>query len=245
MKPFSSAWYAHPTPGLLEPGTEVVIRAKAFVLAKWRERAKEIGSGEARDLSRSCKFSSLFAKMVFGGAIAGNDDHQFVTRKGKILDLNAEASDVTSLPNAYADEKGFVGNKHHHVSMKSCVPRVRRWVKEFVALEAAPKYPLSMTCDEAVDFLLDHKARNAHGLLEWQDAKQIANAAAVWTLVQVPMSEMPGAAYFPARQNRRRRMPGFALDCGDGQWDVLDGRNRVAEARWYKDQMIPMYTAKV
>ncbi len=107
------------------------------------------------------------------------------------------------------------------------------------------KYPPTLTSSEATDFLLDHKARNAHGPLDWNDVKEIANAAPLWTLTQVPMAQMPGAAFFPARSNRRRRLPGFALDLGDGTFEILDGRNRVCEARWYKDATIPLYVAKI
>ncbi len=248
MKAFSASWYAHPVRGALEPRSEVVERAKAFLLTKWRERAMESGKPVPADLSSACKFSSLFVKLVFGGGIVGNRDHQFVVREGVILDLNAAASDVRALPHAHEEGEGFIGSEDHHFYMKTCVPRVRSWVKEFLAAEKSravkSKYPATLTNDQALDFLLDHKARNAHGVLDWNEVKQIANAAALWTLVHVPMSEMPGAAYFPARQNRRRRMPGFALDLGDGQWEILDGRNRVCEARWYKDTTIPMYTAR-
>ncbi len=114
-----------------------------------------------------------------------------------------------------------------------------------MVLSAKAKYPPALTNDEAVDFLLEHEARNGGGLLDWNEAKQIANAANVWTLTQVPVEQLPGRSYFPARSNRRRRMPGFALDLGGGMWEILDGRHRVSEARFYKDATIPMYVAKV
>ena len=138
MKAFSPSWYANATPGMLEPDKEAVGRAKVFLLAKWRERAAERGDGVPVDLSRACKFSSLFTKIVFGGSIAGNRDHQFVVScDGSVIDLNAEARDVVALPHAYRAEPGFIGNDEHHLSMKSCVPRVKKWAKEFLAAESA------------------------------------------------------------------------------------------------------------
>jgi hypothetical protein len=111
------------------------------------------------DLSASCKFTSLFAQAVFGGRIRGNEGHQYVElENGQILDLNIDAADVKRMMTAFEkdgrtgwfnddenpgnghvyhgdphqhDAKWF-GNPDHIESMRSIVPRVNNWVKEFL-----------------------------------------------------------------------------------------------------------------
>jgi hypothetical protein len=118
-----------------------------------------------------------------------------------------------------------------------------QWVQ---ALSVKPsRYPATLTAGQACDFLLDRKARNGFGVLEYNEAKHIANAASLWTLKQVPLDQVLGGASFPARGGRRRRMPGFALDIGGETYDVLDGRHRIAEARYAKDSTVPLYVAAV
>ena len=90
----------------LEPSPDNVEAAATFAFAKWRERwaekkadwEKSVGSpfpeAECDDLSGSCKFTSVFAAVVFDYGIDGNHDHQFAIRKGHVIDLNAGAADV-------------------------------------------------------------------------------------------------------------------------------------------------------
>ncbi len=112
---------------------ENIERAKAFVFEKWKERAAERGQPEPADLSYACKFSSLFAQQIFGGEIQGNANHQFLrTPNGQILDLNIDAADVKKLgAGAHGHDKRWFGNRDHKESMKSCMPRVEKWVEEF------------------------------------------------------------------------------------------------------------------
>jgi hypothetical protein len=104
------------------------------------------------------------------------------------------------------------------------------------------QYSATLTSDEALNFLLDHKCRNGFGVLDWNEAKQIARAGSTWTLTQIPVS---GKTSFPARQGRRRRMPGFALDLGDGTFEILDGRHRMSEAKYAGDATVLFYVTKV
>lgn len=118
--------------------------ARGFLLVKWKERALERGSAEPSDLSNGCKFAYMFAQRVFGGALRGNWDHQFVTLpSGQLLDLTAPCVNVAELAAAnrdpYRHDVDFWGNHEHLASMASCEPRVTRWVGEFLAqLDAAP-----------------------------------------------------------------------------------------------------------
>jgi hypothetical protein len=111
------------------------------------------------DLSSACKFTSMFAQAVFGGRLRGNEGHQYVQlNDGTTLDLNMDASDVQRMIRVFAkdgrtgwfnddenpgnghvyhgdphqhDPKWF-GNPDHIESMRSIVPRVNDWVKEFL-----------------------------------------------------------------------------------------------------------------
>lgn len=60
----------------IEPSEEAVQAAKVFLLQKWIERHHELEKSgpEPTDLSDSCKFTSIFASVVFGGEITGNYD---------------------------------------------------------------------------------------------------------------------------------------------------------------------------
>jgi hypothetical protein len=109
--------------------------AKAFVFEKWKERAAEMGRSTPEDLSYACKFTSIFAQRVFGGELRGNYDHQYlVTHDGKIVDLNEEARDVLELgDDAHEHDDEFFGSDDHEASLASCLPRVEKWVQEFLA----------------------------------------------------------------------------------------------------------------
>lgn len=129
-----------PTRGWLESDTQAILsltaenraRAVAFLFRKWKERAAERHAPEPADLSRSCKFVTLFAKCVFGGHIEGNRAHQFNVIDGQVVDFNYDASDVRGLPDPYLHDGLFFANADHLSSMASCMSRVNRWVDEFL-----------------------------------------------------------------------------------------------------------------
>ena len=88
------------------PSEEAVQDARDFLLEKWIERHIELGKIDEpvpSDLSDSCKFTSIFASVVFDGRISGNYDHVFIELDcGRILDLNADAADVGALSDAHS-----------------------------------------------------------------------------------------------------------------------------------------------
>lgn len=108
-----------------------IAKVKEFVFKKWQERAVERGE-TVRDLSNSCKFTSMFAQKIFGGEIRGNYNHQYLVLGNKIIDLNDEADDVLKMKNPWQHDKKFFGKRDHKASMKSCEPRVDQWVEEFI-----------------------------------------------------------------------------------------------------------------
>lgn len=129
--------------GLLPPTPENIERAKQFAFQKWIEYHEErkarcgprVNYRMPHDLTNACKFTSLFARAIFGGRLRGNEAHQFVQlADGTIIDLNIDAEDVQQLEDyAHRHEVGFWGNPDHKDSVDSCVPRVDRWVNEFIS----------------------------------------------------------------------------------------------------------------
>jgi hypothetical protein len=129
----------------IEPNDDNLSAASAFALEMWRRRWEDRrdswleefgcldGFRERRpeDLSGSCKFTSLFAAAVFGGAIDGNFEHQYAVKDGAIIDLNLEAEDVRSLAAPHARDPLFFGSRDHLASMRTCAPRVNAWLAEF------------------------------------------------------------------------------------------------------------------
>lgn len=132
------AWLHEPLPAALPATPALVAAARDFALARWRERAAEYGAPPPDDLTGSCKFTSLFAALVFGGRLRGNKDHQFVELPdGARLDLNAGARDVRRLgTHAHTHERTFWANPEHRDAMRTCEARARAWAERFLA-EAA------------------------------------------------------------------------------------------------------------
>jgi hypothetical protein len=125
--------------GGLEPSEENLQMVRNFVLEKWRERALEKGVPPEKmpdDLSDSCKFTALFGSVVFSADIAGNYSHVFNMVEGKILDINADASDVKGRDGIHRHDSDFIESYAFRQSMKDCRERVRDWLQEFAAIYA-------------------------------------------------------------------------------------------------------------
>jgi hypothetical protein len=123
-------------PARLPATPENIARAKKFVMEKWIERARERYEPRVpTDLSNSCKFSSLFAREIFGGRLRGNQAHQFVElADGTKVDLNIDARDVRELGDHahHHEDEVFWGNPEHQQAVDSCRPRVDQWIAEFM-----------------------------------------------------------------------------------------------------------------
>lgn len=106
-----------------------VLREVAWDL--WCDRAEERGWTPPKDLSGSCKFSSLLLHEICGLEMRGNRDHQFcVTADGTVVDLNAGSGDILALARPYRRDQRFWGNREHREALESCLPRVAAWAQE-------------------------------------------------------------------------------------------------------------------
>lgn len=127
--------YARDRTGILAPSRAAIAAAKRFLLAQWQDRAAEYGRAPVSTLQNACKFSSLFAWMVFGGRLEGNADHQWVRLAGgQLLDLSDYAG-YRFYPSgvAYGPDPAFWLNPEHRRSLDACAERVNAWVATFIA----------------------------------------------------------------------------------------------------------------
>lgn len=124
-------WTAHHE-GVLVYSYEYFAQAKIFVFRKWCEHAVERHAAIPTDLSGSCKYGSLFMNQVFGGSICGHYEHQYNRIGGRIVDLSHDSADVARMANPYLHEQEYFAIPELRDSLDLCLPRVNRWVIEFM-----------------------------------------------------------------------------------------------------------------
>lgn len=97
----------------------------------WTERQAERGSEYSGSREGSCKFAALLARALFGGRLAGNDEHVFVVLdNGAVLDLNQNQPDVCALgANAWDQQDLVQAHSDYREALGSCMPRVERWLR--------------------------------------------------------------------------------------------------------------------
>jgi hypothetical protein len=132
-------------PGRLRYSHVHFAEAKAFLLDQWGRLGVARGAQPSApgDLSGACKYGSLFAQYVFGGAIRGHFEHQYNLIEGRLVDLSHDALDVGHMRHPYQHEPDFFLLPELQRSLGLCVPRAERWGAEFLALtgnitQAAP-----------------------------------------------------------------------------------------------------------
>jgi hypothetical protein len=106
--------------------------AKEFVFTKWCETARIRNLTIPIDLSRSCKYSSLFAQSIFGGVIRGHYEHQYNFIDGRLVDLSHDALDVGKMSNPYLHEKSYFDLPEIQTSLEKCSHRTEQWATEFM-----------------------------------------------------------------------------------------------------------------
>lgn len=153
--------------------TDILIRAREFVFQKWIERSAEIRPhGPApKDLSSACKFASLFAQSVFGGAIRGNWHHQYVlNHNGEIVDLCRFSNDIVKIQEKNLDpwfhSPIFFAEPEYIASIDSCRSRVKKWIEEWnLYHEQSNKNDENLSKNEIAMGELDRKSRELMTLM--------------------------------------------------------------------------------
>jgi hypothetical protein len=125
--------------GILSYSYEGFVDAKRFVFRKWCEQAVAQGQSMPADLSGACKYGSLFMHRIFGGSIRGHYQHQFNLIEGRIVDLSHDAMDVGVMRSPYLHDPEFFLIPEQQASLAGCVPRIDRWVDEFLIEQKADK----------------------------------------------------------------------------------------------------------
>lgn len=118
-------------------------QAKVFIFRKWCELAVERHVSTPSDLSGSCQYGSLFMSRVFGGSICGHYQHQYNIIGGRIVDLSHDAMDVGGIRNPYLHEPDFFAIPEKQAALNECLPRVDRWVAQFLVEIEDAKIPLA------------------------------------------------------------------------------------------------------
>ncbi len=158
---------------LLPVTPENITIAKKFVMKKWIEREREDHDQDEKrraimkkrggerynynpqefceptDLTNSCKYSSYFCSIVFGGKMMGNMEHYFTKLpNGEILDLNDEAKDVRDMLERHK-QSGFERDSPYYHDEVFCHKgvkydqrdvsrRVSEWLNEFCREQGLP-----------------------------------------------------------------------------------------------------------
>lgn len=107
-----------------------IFLAKSALDLLWQERCGERGELYVSDRSGSCKFAALLSRILFGGRLAGNNEHVFTVNQSTIIDLNVEQLDVVELGRmAHVRFDNVLTHKDYREALSSCIPRVEKWEK--------------------------------------------------------------------------------------------------------------------
>jgi hypothetical protein len=116
-------------PGRVELTHANLVIAGQVVQELWNERQKEKFIRLTGTRESSCKFAALLARELFGGTLAGNDEHVFLMHGDIIVDLNKDQPDVKALSAlAHIDIPPVLSSQAYLEALGSCVERVSRWV---------------------------------------------------------------------------------------------------------------------
>ena len=89
-------------------------------------------------------------------------------------------------------------------------------------------FPLTLSIEEMMGFIEKNKLRDGFGIIDYQGAKDIAGAADKFILKEIPMDKFDWLA---EPRKKINKLPVIALDLGDGDYEILDGKHRIGEAK--------------
>ena len=98
-----------------------------------------------------------------------------------------------------------------------------------ISLSASGKLPKELTGSEMVSWIVDNNLKDSSGLLDYNDAREIAGANDLWELKEIDLDEF-SFLQEPRPEGQGNKPPIVRTDPG-GEMEVLDGRNRIGVAR--------------
>lgn len=99
-------------------------------------------------------------------------------------------------------------------------------------------YPNELSHDEMMDFIEKNKLRDRFGRTDYEGAKEIAGAGDKFVLKEIPIDKFDWIA---EPRKRKINLPVIARDLGDGDFEILDGKHRIGEARARGEKKILAY----
>ncbi|MHB8871697.1 MAG: hypothetical protein ACYC5G_04550, partial [Candidatus Doudnabacteria bacterium] len=99
-------------------------------------------------------------------------------------------------------------------------------------------YSKELSKDEMMDFIENNKLRDGSGRIDYQGAKEIAGGADKFVLKEIPIDKFDWLA---EPRKKINKLPVIALDLGDGDYEILDGKHRIGEAKARGEKTILAY----
>lgn len=120
-------------------------------------------------------------------------------------------------------------------------------VQEITGDSSDVQYPKYMNYDEMTNWILKNKLRDSGGKIDSESAKFIAGAGIPdgWNLEKIRVEDFSVEPIdYTVIPTKRKNLPIIVIRTGPGEYDVLDGKHRIAEAKIRGDGWIMAYVAK-
>lgn len=168
--------------------------------------------------------------------------------------LNILLEDATG--EIYTERDNWRENKGPHTYCEFCSiidPEYDKWYKEVwepslkekkdqVLLIEAEKLPQKMNSQEMSDWILQNNLEDAYGKLDYNDAKQIANASPEWNLNNMSLDNFD--IIVEPKNKNVNNLPPIVLNT-NGSYEILDGKHRIGVAKYNNEESIQVYLGKI
>lgn len=169
----------------------------------FEDAKKELFDLRAKTLQRGVEDISKDEKVIFEQGIVDRLQKQ-------LIDLKSKKADVLE-------------QDTRQVDMFSDLPDSE------ISLSASGKLPKELTGSEMVEWIVDNNLKDSSGLLDYNDAREIAGANDLWELKEIDLDEF--SFLQEPRPQGQSINPPIIRTYPDGEMEVLDGRNRIGVAR--------------
>jgi hypothetical protein len=103
----------------------------------------------------------------------------------------------------------------------------------------ANNLPITMTSDQMLDFIVDNGLTDWQGVIDYNDAKTMANSANKWELTDIPLILFEWVAD-STYANKSINLPPIVL-FNYGEYEILDGKHRIGMAKDRGEEKIKVY----